>query len=179
MNLQVRKVTITGKDRKNVKKIYTDAFEKKERMPFWMMLLMAKLWNTDFLSFYDGNQLCGLIYLAKSPKLVFVMFLAVDENMRSHGYGSSILEKLRFMYPNKKIISTIERTDVEAKDLENRLRRKKFYFANGYGETGYLIELAKIKQEIIIINGQFSKRELFWFFVLYSNGVMHPKIWEK
>ena len=34
---------------------------------------MSKLWHTDFLEFYDGDTLCGFVYLAHSRKLVFIM----------------------------------------------------------------------------------------------------------
>lgn len=180
MELIKKNVTFFGKDRKAVKKIYTDAFKKEERMPFFLMIAMAKLWNTAFYAFYDTDNTkpCGTIYLAKIGKVVFIMFFAVDEELRSKGYGSVILEKIRSLYPNKKIVISIERCDEEAEDLELRKRRKNFYLRNGYKETGYLVELAKVKQEIIITNGDFNKREFFWFFILYSNGTMYPKIWK-
>lgn len=177
--MRAQKVTITGRDRKLVKNIYTHSFEKREQMPYWMMLLMAKLWNTELFSFYEGDRLCGMMYLAKTRNLAFVMFFAVDASLRSQGYGSAILDEIQAMYPNKKIIVSIERCDVEATDIEQRRRRKKFYLANGYKETGYMVQLAGIKQEVIIRNGEFDKKEFLLFFVLYSNGVMWPKIWKQ
>ena len=49
-------------------------------MPFPLMIAMSKLGNTDFLTFYDHERLCGFIYLAKNRKLVFVMFLAIAQS---------------------------------------------------------------------------------------------------
>lgn len=163
----------------NVKNIYTDSFPKNERMPFPMMVAMSKLWNTDFLAFYDKDTLCGFIYLAYNRNIVFVMFLAVDKMLRSKGYGSAILQEIQNKYPDKKIIVSIEPCDKNAPDIDLRTRRKDFYLRNGYKETGYMIKLAGVVQEIIICNGEFDKKQFRTFFALYSNGTMWPRIWKQ
>lgn len=148
-------------------------------MPFPMMVAMSKLWNTDFLSFYDSDVLCGFVYLAHNSKIVFVMFFAVDEKLRSKGYGSNILQAIQKKYPNKKIIISIEPCDETASDIKTRRRRKDFYLRNGYKETGYKIKLAGVVQEIIIANGEFNKAQFQRFFALYSNGTIWPRIWKQ
>lgn len=176
MQIRVEKVKWKHSD---VKQIYFEAFPKEERMPFPMMVAMSKLWNTDFWSFYDDDTLCGMVYLAHNRKMVFVMFLAVDESLRSKGYGSAILKEIKNRYPNKKIIISIEPCDEGASDLELRRRRKAFYLRNGYQETGYLLKLNGVVQEIIITNGAFAKMEFRLFFAAYSNGTMWPRIWKR
>lgn len=175
MKIRAEKVRMNSRD---VKRIYFEAFPKKERMPFPMMVAMSKLWNTDFLCFYDNDVLCGFIYLAHNRKMVFVMFFAVDEKLRSKGYGSAILEEVRNRYPDKKIIISIEPCEDGAADIAVRRKRKEFYLRNGYKETGYFIKLSGVVQEIIIANGEFSKREFRAFFAVYSNGTMWPRIWK-
>ena len=156
MELRVEKVKWNSGE---VKRIYCEAFPKEERMPFSLMIAMSKLWNTKFLAFYDKDTLCGFTYLAKNSKLVFVMFFAVDKKLRSKGYGSAILHELQKMYPNKKIIISIEPCDETAPDIAVRKSRKAFYMRNGYRETGYQMKLNGVVQEIIIINGEFVKKE--------------------
>lgn len=128
MQIRTQKVKLSDTD---IKRIYFEAFPKKERMPFPMMVAMSKLWNTQFF--------------------------AVDKCLRSKGYGSSILHQLKNKYPDKKIIISIEPCDDSAPDIALRKRRKSFYMQNGYKETGYLMKLNGIVQEIIIINGEFVK----------------------
>ena len=164
---------------RNVRQMYLDAFPPAERMPFPMMVAMSKLWHTDFLEFYDGDTLCGFVYLAHNRKLVFIMFLAVDKAMRSKGYGSAILHEIQNRYPDKKIIVSIEPCDAVAPDLALRTRRKAFYSRNGYRETGYRMRLSGVEQEILICNGEFNKKEFRLFFALYSNGTVWPKIWRQ
>ena len=176
MQLGIKSVKLSDRD---IKRIYFDAFPKSERMPFLMMVAMSKLWNTQFFGFYNGDTPCGFVYFALNSKMVFVMFFAVDESFRSKGYGSAILMEIKNRYPDKKIIVTIEPCDDNAPDIETRKRRKAFYRRNGYRETGYMIKLNGVVQEIIITNGEFDKREFLLFFVLYSNGTVWPKIWLK
>ena len=52
MQLEMRKVRLDSTD---VKRIYFDAFPKKERMPFPMMVAMSKLWHTQFWGFYYAD----------------------------------------------------------------------------------------------------------------------------
>ena len=82
MQLGIERVKLSNRD---IKRIYFDAFPKNERMPFLMMVAMSKLWNTQFLSFYDEDIPCGFAYFALNRKIIFVMFLAVDESVRSNG----------------------------------------------------------------------------------------------
>ena len=173
--MQVKKVKFSDK---KVKNIYFDSFPKEERMPFPMMVAMSKLWNTDFLSYYEKDILCGFAYLAHIGKTVFVMFLAVDKNLRSKGYGSKILREIRGRFPDKKIVISIEPCEENALDIEIRKKRKDFYLKNGYEETGYIMKLGGTNQEIIISGGEFCKKQFRIFFALYSNGTMWPRIWK-
>ena len=174
--MNVKKVKLGHSD---VKRIYFESFPKSERMPFPLMIAMSKLWNTDFLGFYEEDTLCGFVYLAHNRKIVFVMFFAVDAALRSKGFGSAILQEIQKKYPTKKIIISIEPCDETAPDIEIRKKRKAFYLRNGYKETGYMIKLAGVVQEIIIANGEFNKSQFKRFFVLYSNGTMWPRIWKQ
>lgn len=176
--MRVEKVR-KSKRKQEIKDIYLSAFPKEDRMPFWMMILMSYLWNTEFLAFYDKNDLCGFVYMATIRRQTFVMFFAVSENLRSKGYGSQILTQLQALYPKNKIVISIEPYDENAEDIELRLRRKKFYLDNGYVETGCFMKLGGKKQEIIIKNGVFKIPEFKLFFMIYSNFTIIPKIWRE
>lgn len=178
MDLRVEKVT-KSKRKQEIKELYSSSFPKEDRMPFIIMCMMSYLWHTEFLAFYEGDVLCGFIYMATIRKLTFVMFFAVTERLHSKGYGSCILNQIESRHPHNKIIISIEPCDEEAEDIEQRLRRKRFYMDNGYEETGYLIKLGGKKQEIIIKNGTFSKWEFVVFFMLYSSLTVIPKIWRE
>lgn len=104
--------------------------------------------------------------------MVFLMFLAVDDSLRSKGYGSAILAEIRNRYPEKKLIVSIEPCEDTASDIAVRERRKNFYRRSGYCESGYMMKLNGIVQEVLIANGKFRKNEFRLFFILYSNGTV-------
>ena len=177
MDLQVEKV-IKSKRKREIKDIYISSFPKEERMPFILMLGMSYLWNTEFLSFYEGDVICGIIYMATMGKQTFIMFFAVDEKIRAKGYGSRILSKVQALHPHNKLIVSIEPCDKDNANYEQRIRRKIFYSRNGYAETGYYIKLGGQKQEILIKNGTFNKRRFTSFLMLYSCCAVIPRIWK-
>lgn len=45
MRLDIEKARLSSQD---IKRIYFETFPKNERMPFFLMVLMSKLWNTQF-----------------------------------------------------------------------------------------------------------------------------------
>lgn len=176
MNLTVTPVTL--KNIKEVKKIYTYSFAKEDRMSPLLMLMLSKTKNTDFLSFYNKAILCGFVYMASINGLTFIMFFAVDKKLRSKGFGSQILDIVQSMYPDNKLIVSIDTCDKNAAYIEQRLRRKNFYNSNGYADTKYLLDMSDKAQEILIKNGEFDKDEFCSFFKKYSNGSINPKIWQ-
>lgn len=164
------------KEKKQIKKIYEDAFPKKERMPFVLMVAMSLLLTTKFFAFYDNERLCGLIYMAKIGRQAFIMFFAVDEQLRSKGYGAKILGILKNKYPNCKIVVSIEPCNESAQNFTLCQRRKNFYLQNGFCDTGYNIKLNGINQEILISGGAFRRVTFSVFLIFYSCFAIIPNI---
>ena len=179
MELTVKKVSSKSKNIKIVKNILKTSFTKEERMPFFMMRLLSKTPNTDFLAFYDQASLCAFVYMATYDDITLIIYLAVDELERSKGYGTKVLKLIEGMYPKNKMVLFIDRCDVDAADKNDRLKRKQFYSRNGYQETDYFIDSTKEYQEIMIKNGPFEKEQFIGFLKKYSNGAMKSNIVEK
>lgn len=114
-------------------------------------------------------------YPGHNDKIVFVMFLSVDKRLRSKAHGSAVLAAIEGRHPHKKIIISIEPCDDGAPDIELRERRKAFYLRNGYKEAGYRVKLNGMEQEIIVKNGEFSKREFRIFLHFTAMAPCTPK----
>ena len=82
------------RNRRRVREIYLASFPREERMPFFLMCLLAKMPQTQFLAFREGEQVCGFAYMAVLDGMAFLLFLAVDPALRSRGYGSAILRDM-------------------------------------------------------------------------------------
>ena len=113
------------RNRRRVREIYRASFPREERMPFFLMCLLAKMPQTQFLAFREGEQVCGFAYLAVLDGMAFLLFLAVDPALRSRGYGSAILREIAALYPDCKRLVSIERCDAPADNAAQRLRRAK------------------------------------------------------
>lgn len=167
------------KDRKRIKAIYLAAFPKEARMPFGLMLCLSCFPATKFLAFYDGDTLCGLIYMGKIVRQAYILFFAVDEALRSHGYGGRILRMLRARWPKCHIVVSIEPCREGAPDLALRRRRKAFYMQNGYQDSGYDIKLGGIEQEVLVSGGAFNRARFSVFLLGYSCLAIIPRIWKR
>ena len=56
--------------------------------------------------------------------------------MRSKGYGKQALEEFKKLYKDYQLVLDLELIDKNAKNNEQRIKRKNFYIKNGYKETG-------------------------------------------
>lgn len=162
----------------HIKQIYVSSFEKKERIPFKLMLLLSKMKSAYFYAYYVEDELIGFSYFSVKKNITFITYLAVDELKRSLGYGKLMLDHIQLLYPYNKIVLTIEPSYL-AYVYTQKAKRKRFYLLNGFLETDHFVKLGGKEYEILIKNGEFKKEELFLFFLRYSNFTMFKKIYKK
>lgn len=175
MELRKEKVGFGSQD---VKKLYCDSFPKEERLPFPALVALSMFGDTDFWAFYDADRFCGFICNATNKKWAYVMFLATDAQLRSKGYGSAILQDTLACYAGKNIVISYLTLDGESEDRAERLRRRNFYAANGFQDTGYMMEMNGVKLDVVA-NTDCNMEEFAKFFRNYSLGIMKMKLWKK
>ena len=153
--LEEKPVTKHFPDLDLVRKVNKTQFPLSERMPVWMLLRMARRKNgiTDFLAYYDDDLFVGFTILYTIEDLTSVVILAVDGATQSKGYGSRILAHIKSIFPDNRITINIEVLDESANNSEQRIRRRNFYFKNGYESSGYVMKLIGPEYEALISNG--------------------------
>lgn len=114
------------------------AFSKNEQLQMFILKLLALRKDVSFHAFYNDADFCGLLYAytAENKKYAFVLYLAVNENIRSKGYGGQILEWLK-KRTSKNIVLNVEEVCSSATNAEQREKRIAFYQRNGITDTGY------------------------------------------
>ncbi len=113
------------------------AFPKEERMPMWLIRLLTQKKNYDFNVYYDGDLFVGVLFTIESEDTLFVFYIAVNDEIRSKGYGSQLLGVLFEKYPDKSVTLFIETMDdKEADNYAQRVKRLAFYERNGFVQTG-------------------------------------------
>lgn len=117
--------------------LYERAFPKSEKYPLAMLQVLTCRKGISARAFYDDGQFAALLYTVESETMVFVLYLAVNDAIRSKGYGTKILQWLQEQAGSRSIGLNIEPVDPTAENAEQRLRRDKFYTKNGIVDTGY------------------------------------------
>jgi len=129
---------------------YINAFPEYERLLFWLLVYKSKKKNSDFYAIYDDSEYIGLLYLTFYKDIVYIFYLAIDPLHQSKGYGSKILQYLRKIYQDKRLLLNIEEVDSSADNYEQRFKRKRFYEKNGFRNTNFGIK-KNITYEILYL----------------------------
>lgn len=141
MELTTKRVSGKLPEFPRIKKLLKESFPKNERFPLSLLLMRALRTDVDFLAYYDEGAFCAISYSARTKNTLFVLYIAVDESLRSKGYGSLILSHLARLADGRQITLNIEAPDPSAENNGQRLKRMDFYSRNGFSDTGYrLIE---------------------------------------
>lgn len=159
--------------KEKVKELYLTEFPKYERYPFWLLTYKAKKKNSDFYAVYDDTDYVGLLYLTYFKDIVYIFYLAIDPSQQSKGYGSAILQHLREIYKDKRLLLNIEKVDPSAANYEQRYNRRTFYEKNGFKNTHFEIETKEIVYEILYSGKEVYKEEYHALFKAYLGRVLH------
>lgn len=144
---------------REVKALYTTAFPKIERKPFWLMMLNHKRGRMKILYIEDNNEFVGLAVMAEYKDKALLLYFAIAPSKRDKGYGSKALKMLMKGYEDKKFYLEIESTKKDCKDIETRLRRKSFYNKNGMSEIGLNVDLFGTEMEVLSNGAVFNYDE--------------------
>ncbi|MFT6901295.1 MAG: GNAT superfamily N-acetyltransferase [Colwellia sp.] len=123
-------------------------------------LLHADKGKGGFSVLYENDNWIGLIYLTEYKNAVFVHFFAIAEFQRSSGYGSKVLQALKDMYPQNRVVLNIEEIDAQKENYSQRVKRKSFYLTNGFSSSGYIVKEPGEQLEMLIQGGNISKQEI-------------------
>ena len=125
------------------------AFPKKEQTPMLLLLIGALRKSTHFRAFYDGDKFAGLLYTIENDRYYFILYLAVNPEMRSGGIGGEILDYAYVQAGDKIIVLNVEPLDSSADNHEQRERRIAFYARHGICETGYAFSMDGVKYSVL------------------------------
>ncbi len=120
---------------KDVCRLMKTAFPQNEQIPMGLLRVLSFRKNVNFRVFYDDDQFCGILYTVEDNKYIFVLYLAVNDRIRSRGYGTKILDWLK-QNTEKIIVLNVEAINPSAENALQREKRISFYSRNGILDTG-------------------------------------------
>lgn len=119
-----------------VNSLYTDAFPREDKFAFDAMCRFAHDGGAEFNAYLDEGEFCGFSYVLKAEKYLFVLYIAMEVEKRSMGYGTQVMESLKRDNPGMDLVLDIELPYKDAPNAEQRYRRRAFYERNGFWCTG-------------------------------------------
>ncbi len=160
--LTEKQITNHFADYEKFDSLYRTAFPKEERVP--VRFLMGQNGESELIACYDGEVFCGFYSTLTFGDITHILFIAIVEELRDHGYGSALLGLIAERYKGNRIILDMEADVSDAPNYEQRVRRKAFYEKNGYVESGIEYDWRGVPYKILIKNGSISEAEFdaFW-----------------
>lgn len=133
--------SVNYKDNKAVKNditpLFLSAFPEDERPPVKYFFSSARKNSNNLYAYYDdNNEFIGFSYLSSYKDIIYVFFLAIQDEKRNRGLGSEILSKIKEENKGKVILLCYEEVDPKYNDNEMRIKRRNFYRRNGFEDNG-------------------------------------------
>ncbi len=163
-------------NRREIKELYFSSFPKHEQMPWWLMRLLATQPGVEIAGYYEEDLFCGFTYTVATEGMLFVMFFAVNGEIRGKGYGSAILGLLKQNHPGKTVLLNVEPLDENAENYDQRVRRFKFYKKNGFFDTGFDIDEVGGTFRVLASSPEMDPEAYLGVFKKMSRGLWKPKI---
>ena len=154
----------------DIKKLYKAAFPFNEKKPFWLIKSKYEKGQADVWVIEKEDTFAGMAITMNGDDLVLLDYFAVCADKRGGGIGGEALKALQEKYSDRRFFLEIESVDKPSSKLPERLRRKKFYLANGMQELGVNVKLFGVDMELLGYNGKVSFEEYRnLYFTAYGN----------
>jgi len=164
----IKKVLVKkdSKEEKVLNKILAEAFDISK----YPIEYFAYNKNIKRYLFKEDDKNIGVMVVCFTKNIVYPIVFAVNNKIRSKGYGSKILAKLKIMSKDKKIVLAIELINPKSKDYINQERRRKFYLKNGYKFTGVgVVFFGNHKYELLSNESKVYKKDFKEIFKAMGN----------
>lgn len=168
------------KYKKQVKRLYHEAFPKCERAPFFFLRLKAKEDTNAFYAVVDEDAFVGLVYTIRNEKMVYVFYLAIAEEQRGNGYGSKVLSLIKAQYPNHVVTLAIEDTaDRTADNYAQRIKRLGFYERNGFTQLQIRVNEAGVVYELLGTESGVTQAEYLDLMRNYLGAALYKLVYRR
>ena len=163
-------------EQNEIHKIYNQSFPKIEKMSFDYILSMTTNKDVKFLMAVN-EEIIGLVFLIEKENEALIYYFAINDVVRSKGYGSIVLTKLKEKYQN--LIIIMEKVNKESIDYELQEKRLKFYQKNDFKLTDYLLSDYSGEFELLSLNDKINVNIVESMLSVIDNGNFNFKVLKK
>ena len=159
---------------RQMRDIYLEAFPRRERFSFKLLLKRFKQGKADFWCLMASGKPVGMAYILYEKRLAYLFYLAISSNERGHGYGTEAIEAIRKYYEGSRLFLAVETIDESAANYSQRVRRRDFYLRCGFSYLPCHIKEASVIFDAMSIGGSVSPDE---YRALTHNWLGWPLRW--
>lgn len=123
-----------------IKSLQQNSFPPSELWPAEYLTALALSPDISYKSFWKQNQLCGILFYITGHSLVYLLYIAVSEPLRSIGMGSELLGWLRKQSGDKTIVLNTEAIGQYDGMDDMRTKRLNFYLRNGFQRAPFQLK---------------------------------------
>lgn len=130
---------------KEIKQLYDTAFPREERyLDFEPAVKQMEAANSgekrgELVAFGEDTGetagFVGFVMVLFCGNIAHLYYFAIHENLRGRKYGEQALNLIKERYKDRTIWLGVELPDENAENQQQRLRRKQFYYRNGFRDT--------------------------------------------
>lgn len=161
------------KFKKNIKKLYILAFPKNERIPFFIYRKKSTKNNSKLFAITDNDKFIGFISVENYLDITCIMYLAITEKYRKFGYGTKVLNEIKNIYNNQRIVLIVEKEDTTCANNHIRIKRKHFYKKNGFSENEFIVKEGGVIFSPLSYNGKISKNEYYNLSIQFYGKIIY------
>lgn len=137
-DITLKKINLSSPELPTLLRIYEEDFPIEERVYTVEQLISAREdAKLDVNALCEGEKTVGIVITISQETWAYLMFLGIDRQFQSGGYGAKALKAVLDMAGERPLIFVIEAIDPNASNAEQRVRRKKFYLRQGMHDTGF------------------------------------------
>jgi GNAT superfamily N-acetyltransferase len=145
-----------------------EAFPPEEYLPSSLFLDMCDYLPNHNIAIYENDEFIGYMGVVITDKVSYLNYFAIKESHQDKGVGTKGINYLKETFKHPVIIDC-EPLDENAPNNEQRIRRKKFYYKNGFKETGYF----QLHLGVIFENMATGPIEFAWIEEIMSGARKH------
>ena len=159
-----------------IKRLYKRAFPRCERKPFSIIKKMKEQGKTDIWYFYDEDDFVGFAATINGEREILIDYLAICEDARGKGYGSSAIASMLEHYEQKGVFLEIEIPYEDAENYEERVRRKSFYLRSGLVPMNTYAKLFGVDMELLGVRCNLNYDEYRSFYLENYGRIAYDNI---
>lgn len=170
--------------KKQIKRLYREAFPRKERLPLSFLFLRSKPKSgreiASFKAILNDGVFLGLIYTIHAGNNVCLYYFALDKEKRGYGFGSRILQMLEELYPDCSIVVLIENTkETGAENFKQRIGRLDFYRRMGYQQLHTVVCEAGVTYELLGTDSTITREDYLGLMRKFFGRVLYRMLYRE